>query len=62
MHSVHVDDCAEAYIAVAEYPDRMQVASEIFNISPGQKYETLAGFASDLEKESGFDDAAECEP
>lgn len=39
MHSCHVDDCAEAYVALAEHPDRRQVAGEAFNVS-NPSYET----------------------
>lgn len=39
MHSCHVDDCAEAYVALAEHPDRQAVAGQAFNISNDQ-YET----------------------
>jgi nucleoside-diphosphate-sugar epimerase len=60
MHSVHVDDCADAYLAIAEHPKRKQVAGEVFNISPGQKYETLNEVASALQKVFQFDDGVEC--
>lgn len=39
MHSCHVDDCAEAYVMLAEHPDRSQVVNQAFNIS-GPHYET----------------------
>lgn len=39
MHSLHVDDCAEAYVSLANYPDRTAVAGEAFNIS-NKRYET----------------------
>ncbi|OBT45135.1 hypothetical protein VE00_04292 [Pseudogymnoascus sp. WSF 3629] len=60
MHSVHVDDCAEAYLAIAEHPDRKQVAGEIFNISPGQKYETLNRVASALQKVFQLENGVDC--
>jgi nucleoside-diphosphate-sugar epimerase len=60
MHSIHVDDCGEAYVAIAEYPDRKQIAGEVFNISPGQKYETLIQMGSALEKAFQLKDAVEC--
>jgi nucleoside-diphosphate-sugar epimerase len=62
MHSVHVDDCGEAYLAIAEHPNRKQVAGEVFNISPGQKYETLSDVASALEKAFQLKDGVECVP
>lgn len=39
MHSCHVDDCAEAYVALAEHPVRSEVANQAFNIS-NPHYET----------------------
>lgn len=39
MHSVDVDDCAEAYVALAEHPRREEVAQQAFNISHAS-YET----------------------
>ncbi|WP_158783401.1 NAD(P)-dependent oxidoreductase [Pantoea sp. BAV 3049] len=39
MHSLHVDDCAEAYVMLAEHPQRREVAQQAFNIS-SQHYET----------------------
>lgn len=40
MHSLHVDDCAEAYVALAEHPDREQISNQAFNIS-NTNYETV---------------------
>lgn len=39
MHSCHVDDCADAYVALAENPDRRAIANQAYNIS-NQRYET----------------------
>ncbi len=39
MHSCHVDDCADAYVALAEHPDRSAIANQAYNIS-NQRYET----------------------
>lgn len=50
MHGLHVDDCAEAYIALAEYPDRKAVAGQFFNVS-GRRYETLEEVANALARE-----------
>lgn len=33
MHSIHVDDCAEAYVCLAEHPERSQVARQAFNLA-----------------------------
>ena len=39
MHALHVDDCGDAYVALAESP-REKIKGEVFNIS-GRRYETL---------------------
>ena len=49
MHATHVDDCAEAYVAIAE-ADREVVKGQCYNISGGQ-YETLDEIANALVKE-----------
>lgn len=41
VQSLHVDDCAEAYVALARYPNPTKVAGECFNVSSGDRYETL---------------------
>jgi nucleoside-diphosphate-sugar epimerase len=49
MHSLHVDDCARAYVALAEHEDRNAVARHAFNLS-GLHYETteqVAGAIAD---------------
>ena len=46
MHGTHVDDCAEAYVAIAE-ADRDVVKGQCNNIS-GHRYETLEEVASAL--------------
>ncbi|CAM1503568.1 Fc.00g011590.m01.CDS01 [Cosmosporella sp. VM-42] len=53
MHATHVDDCAEAYLSLAEHPDRAAISGQAFNIS-GHRYETLQEVASSLVKEYGF--------
>ncbi|KAI6081372.1 NAD(P)-binding protein [Hypoxylon rubiginosum] len=53
LHGCHVDDCAEAYLALAQHPDRGAVAGECFNIS-GYRYETLADLAKALAAEYGL--------
>jgi len=62
MHSINVDDCGEAYLAIAECQYRKQIAGEVFNISPGQKYETLSQIGSALEKACQLKDGVECAP
>ena len=46
MHSLHIDDCAEAYVALAK-ADRSLVAGHAFNIS-NAKYETTEEVAEAL--------------
>lgn len=46
MHGTHVDDCAEAYVAIAE-ADRSVVKGQCYNIS-GFRYETLEEVANAL--------------
>ncbi|KAI1404373.1 NAD(P)-binding protein [Hypoxylon fuscum] len=53
LHGCHIDDCGEAYLALAEHPDRAAVAGQCFNIS-GYRYETLADLAKALEAEYGL--------
>lgn len=48
LHSVNVDDCGEAYVALANHPDRSQVAGQCFNISAGKRYETVGSIADAL--------------
>ena len=49
MHATHVDDCAEAYVAIAE-ADREVVKGQCYNIS-GDRYETLEEVVNALIKE-----------
>lgn len=49
MHGTHVDDCAEAYVALAE-ADRDVVKGQCYNIS-GRRYETLEEVANALVEE-----------
>ncbi|KAI0469642.1 NAD(P)-binding protein [Xylariaceae sp. FL0804] len=53
FHGCHVDDCAEAYVALAEHPARSEVAGQCFNVSAG-RYETLADFTRVLGPEYGI--------
>ena len=50
MHGTHVDDCAEAYVAIAECADRDVVKGQCYNIS-GWRYETLEEVADALVEE-----------
>ena len=49
MHAIHVDDCAEAYVTIAE-ANREVVKGQCYNIS-GDRYETLEEVANALVKE-----------
>ena len=49
MHGTHVDDCAAAYVAIAE-ADRNVVRGQCYNIS-GRRYETLEQVANALVEE-----------
>ena len=39
MHSLHVDDCGDAYVSLAEHHNREDIAQQAFNIS-NENYET----------------------
>lgn len=41
LHSLHVDDCGDAYAALADRENREDVRGQCFNISPGERHETL---------------------
>ncbi|KAI1135930.1 NAD(P)-binding protein [Hypoxylon sp. FL0543] len=53
LHGCHIDDCAEAYLSLAEHADRGAVAGQCFNIS-AQRYDTLGSLAKALEAEYGL--------
>lgn len=53
MHSLHVDDCAEAYVALAEHSRREEVAGQAFNIS-NATYETAQQIGEALAKSYGL--------
>jgi nucleoside-diphosphate-sugar epimerase len=53
MHSLHVDDCADAYVMLAEYPDRTKVAQQAYNIS-NSRYETALEIGEALAKSYGL--------
>ncbi|KAI8633312.1 NAD(P)-binding protein [Xylariaceae sp. FL1651] len=52
-HGCHIDDCADAYVALATYPVRSQVNGESFNIS-GYRYETVGEILLALAAEYGI--------
>lgn len=53
MHSLHVDDCADAYVALAQHPKRDEVARQAFNVS-NKKYETAREIGEALAKSYGL--------
>lgn len=53
MHSLHVDDCAEAYVRLADHPAREDVAGQAFNIS-NASYETVEQVCQALAKAYGL--------
>jgi nucleoside-diphosphate-sugar epimerase len=66
IHGVHLDDCADAYLALANAAlfggddpqhGRQAVVGQVFNIS-GKRYETLEEIGSALAAEYGFDGGA----
>ncbi|CAG9972524.1 unnamed protein product [Clonostachys byssicola] len=61
MHSLHVDDCAEAYVSLAQHPRREEVAGQAFNIS-GYRYETAGETAAALAQEYGLSGGVEFVP
>ncbi|KAE8372775.1 hypothetical protein BDV26DRAFT_273461 [Aspergillus bertholletiae] len=52
-HALHVDDCGDAYVAIAGHPRREEVEGEIFNIS-SRRYETVDEIATKLVAEYGI--------
>lgn len=50
VHGTHVDDCAEAYVMLAEHRDRSRIAGQCYNIS-SHRYETLEEIAQALAAE-----------
>ena len=53
MHSLHVDDGADAYVALAQHPKREEVARQAFNIS-NTAYETAQEVGGALAKSYGL--------
>lgn len=54
MHGCHVDDCAEAYVCLAEHPNRSDITGQSFNISASE-YETAGDVATAIAKQYGID-------
>ncbi|KAL4737220.1 hypothetical protein BDV11DRAFT_192288 [Aspergillus similis] len=52
-HALHVDDCGDAYVALAAHPRRGEIEGEIFNIS-AREYETVDQIARALVAEYGL--------
>ncbi|KAI2616165.1 NAD(P)-binding protein [Hypomontagnella submonticulosa] len=52
-HGCHIDDCGEAYLALAEHADRSAITGQCFNISAA-RYDTLAAVAKAMEVEYGL--------
>ncbi|KAL4938060.1 hypothetical protein BDV06DRAFT_62476 [Aspergillus oleicola] len=52
-HALHVDDCGEAYVALAAHPKREAIEGQIFNIS-AQTYETVGQIMNALVAEYGI--------
>ncbi|EKG13770.1 hypothetical protein MPH_09079 [Macrophomina phaseolina MS6] len=61
FHSAHVDDCAEAYVALSQDQVRSQVRQQVFNIA-GSRYETLGQIAGALVGEYGVSGGAKFQP
>jgi nucleoside-diphosphate-sugar epimerase len=53
LHALHVDDCADAYVAIASHPRLTEVWGQVFNIS-ARRYETVGEIARALIKEYGI--------
>lgn len=52
-HALHVDDCGDAYVAIAGHSQREKVEGQIFNIS-SRRYETIDEIAKALVDEYGI--------
>lgn len=52
-HCLHVDDCADAYVAIASHPRRGEVEGQTFNIS-ARRYETVDELGKSLAAEYGI--------
>lgn len=52
-HCVHVDDCGDAYVAIASHPDRKAIDGQVFNIS-AREHETVDQIGQALVSEYGI--------
>lgn len=57
-HSMHVDDCGDAYVAIASHTNQNLVSGETFNIS-ARKYETVLQLGESLVSEYGISKGVE---
>lgn len=53
FHCLHIDDCAEAYVAIAAGEVRGAVRGQVFNVSAG-RFETMEEVGVALEREYGI--------
>ncbi|OQE36982.1 hypothetical protein PENCOP_c011G04799 [Penicillium coprophilum] len=60
VHGAHVDDCANAYVSIAEF-DRTRIAGQCYNIS-SNRYETLDEIAQVLVEEYNLENGVVYEP
>lgn len=60
VHGTHVDDCANAYISIADF-DRAQVTGQCYNVS-SRRYETLDEIAQVLIQECSLEKSVLFEP
>lgn len=53
VHSMHVDDCGDAYVAIAAHPRPQEASGQVFNIS-ARRYETVDEVGRALTAEYGI--------
>jgi nucleoside-diphosphate-sugar epimerase len=58
MHAMHIDDCGEGFVALAEHRDRAALAGQSFNLA-SYRYETAREVADAVAAEYGFPDGAD---
>jgi nucleoside-diphosphate-sugar epimerase len=61
LHALHVDDCGNAYVALAEHSKREDLGGECFNIS-SWRFETLEEIAGKLVEEYGIEQGVKWGP
>lgn len=61
VHSMNVDVLGDAYVALSEHETRAEVAGECFNVSCGNRYETLQQIAEALAKLYSIEEGVEYE-